>query len=379
MGLVISNLPKLDRYILARWCYSIGENFIGDIEYDRLHSELREEMPDNEYVKRSWSDDPCPIELLQKYGMQHLYRDIKFVHKSESIRSVNTDAEFEDTFKWLNEESRLSYKLDGFNIQVNYYNGKPISAETRGRKGNSVNAKTVLKIVPKEIPKLGMVKVTGELVIRNSMWERFKLETGNVSQRNSVATALANGMTEYIAFVAFNIQYDSGELESDAYTVLKRYGFTVPYHVEVWNFEQLNRAMGEFAELRKEYDYPNDGLVIENSRFQLAIRVGAWQEEMMQSYVTGYDENVGLHGNAMIVNIAPVVQDGRTIRQVSVTNLSYIIGCDLQIGSPIAFDNRSMATAVLNTDRTRQLHNKYLGRYEEYRRKIDNSESVEVM
>lgn len=58
------------------------------------------------------------------------------------------------------------------------------------------------------------------------------------------------------------------------------------------------------------------------------------------------------------------------------TNLSYIIGCDLQIGSPIAFDNRSMATAVLNVERTKDLHEKYAGRHDVYRDKIDNSEKV---
>lgn len=376
MGTAISEIPSLDRYILARWCYGIGEDFISDIEYDHLHNRLKEAMPDNEYVRRSWSDDPCPMELLEKYGLQHLYRDIKFEHKSESIRSINTNAEFREIFSRLDEPSRLSYKLDGFNIQVNYYNGKPISAETRGRRGNSLNANAVLDIVPQSIPKLGRVKVTGELVVCNSEWERFKLETGNVSQRNSVATALANGMMEYTEFVAFNIQYDNETVEEDIYSLLRKFGFIVPYNMKVSDFSQLQNAMAELAELRESYNYPNDGLVIENTKYQLALRVGAWQEEEMQSYVTGYDENVGLHGNAMVVNVAPVVQDDRTIRQVSVTNLSYIIGCELQIGSPIAFDNRSMATAVLNVERTKDLHEKYAGRYDVYRRKIDNSEKV---
>lgn len=143
-------MTLLEKYIIERWRYAIGdEDCIDDIEYRTIHEQLLEEIPDNEYVKRSWSDDPCLIELLMQYGLyDKLYRDIKFNHSSESIRSINTDEEFEITFKHLNKRTRVSYKLDGFNIQSNYYNRKPISSETRGRTGNSLNANIVTKDNP---------------------------------------------------------------------------------------------------------------------------------------------------------------------------------------------------------------------------------------
>lgn len=366
-------MSLLEKYIIARWCYAIGEDYISDMEYRQIEEQLKKEMPDNEYVNRSWSDDPCPIELLQKYDRMDLYRNIKFDHKSESIRSINTDEAFEEQFSRLNEDSRLSFKLDGFNIQVNYYNGKPISAETRGRTGNSLNANIVMNIVPQKISIKGKVKVTGELVIPNSKWELFKLETGNTSQRNSVSTALARGMSEYLAFVAFNLQTDSQDVTvTDIYYVLNQEGFVTPFRLSVSNYKMLQTAMEYMARINKAYDYPNDGLVIENSKYQLAIRVGAWKEESMMSYVTGYEENVGAYGNSMLVNIKPVTFDGRTRRQVSVTNLQYILDSDLQIGSPVAFDDRSKATAVLNVSRTAELHNKYAGRYDEFQAIIDN-------
>jgi NAD-dependent DNA ligase len=279
--------------------------------------------------------------------------------------------EFENTFKTLNEESRLSFKLDGFNIQVNYYNGEAISAETRGRTGNSLNADIVRKIVPKRIPLKGKVKVTGEVVIPNTVWSMFKLETGNSSQRNSVATALARGMADYLEFVAFNIQTDTEKINGDLYDVLTSYGFKVPFHRNVANYKQLLAAMKYFELVNKNYRYPNDGLVIENSAYQLAIRVGGWKEECMKSYVMGYEEKVGAYGVAMSVNIKPVEYDGAVKRNVSVTNLQYIIDSNLQIGSPIAFDNRSMTTSVLNVSRTADLQEQYAGHFEDYRAEID--------
>lgn len=363
----------LDKYILARWAYAIGVDFIDDIEYRYLEEHVKREYPECEYLNRSWSNDPCPLKLLEKYNRMDLYRDIKFAYTSESIRSINSMEEFNVQFSGLNEISRLSFKEDGFNIQVNYYNGKPISAETRGRRGNSLNANIVLKLVPECIPYMGKVKITGECVIPNDKWELFKQTYSNVSQRSSVATCLANGLSEYLAYVAFNIQVEDQQVLGDPYEKLKELGFRVPVFIWVSNFEELKSGVELMGKRNKVYKIPTDGLVIENTKYQLAIRIGEWQESILKSYVVEYVENVGMHGVAMLVRVAPVKSsEGHTYTSVSVTNLQYILDNDLKIGSPIAFDLRSMAAPVLNTTATQMLHDEYAGRYEEYRELIDS-------
>jgi len=77
----------LDKYIVARWCYAIGEPYVDDIEYRYIEEKVKSAYPDNEYLKRSWSDDPCPIGILKKYNLMQYYRDIKFAYKSESSKS----------------------------------------------------------------------------------------------------------------------------------------------------------------------------------------------------------------------------------------------------------------------------------------------------
>ena len=364
-------MTLLEKYIIARWCYAIGEDYIGDIEYNALHEQIKREFPDNEYVNRSWSDDPCPVELLKKLDLMKYYRDIKFAYKSESIRSINSIEDLERELRGLNEESRLSYKLDGFNIQANYYNREPNSAETRGRTGNSLNANTVIEVVPKKIPYGGMVKVTGETVISDKAWKQFLLEYDNVSQRSSVSTCLANGLSEYLSFIAFDIKVDGDTLTGDPYKLLQECGFKTPHFMMVSNYQQLLAAIRVMGARAAAYGYPTDGLVLENSKMQVAIRVGKWQEQILQSYVTGYGENVGMHNNPIIAKIEPIKSsEGKTYSEVSVTNLQYLLDYDLQIGSPIAFYLRSMSTPVLNMTETERLHREYAGHYEEYRSMI---------
>ena len=96
------------------------------------------------------------------------------------------------------------------------------------------------------------------------------------------------------------------------------------------------------------------------------------------SYVTGYIENRGSYGNSLVVSIYPVKVDGVTRSKVSVTNIGYIVENDLQIGSPIAFDIRSAANAVLNTTRTEELHRNWSNMYEDYRKMIEEKESLKV-
>ena len=57
------------RYILARWCYMMGEPIISDIEYDALDKAYKEKYPYTEYATRKWAYDDCPKELLQQYGL----------------------------------------------------------------------------------------------------------------------------------------------------------------------------------------------------------------------------------------------------------------------------------------------------------------------
>lgn len=364
----------LDNYILARWQYSIGAPEMSDMEYNELHRKMQKQYPDNEYVNRVWSEDPCPIELLKRIGREDLYRDISVVFGSESMESLRSDEEVRNVFHNLQEQTRVSYKVDGWNNQVNYYNGKIISCNTRGRATNSKESNVIMSVVPQTIPMLGRVKVIGEASIPNNMWELFKMNYGGNDQRASMSTVVAKHMVDFTSFKAFNIVSPDNELPRDKYQLLSSWGFKTPRFLMVSNYTQLLSAIQMLSKMDSSCDVLTDGLVVENSSTQLAIRVGKWQESSTHSYVLGYNEEYTPYGISMTLAIRPIKIGGKNISVLNITNVNQIIKNNLRIGYPVAFSLRSSANPVINATQTAELQDEYLGRYEEYCQHIDDEQ-----
>ena len=366
-----------EQYILSRWEYAIGvEPRMSDPEYNALHAILLQEMPDNEYVKRVWSEDPCPIELLKKYHREDLYRNIKIQYGSESIASIRSMEEVKRMFGNLNKHSRLSVKVDGWNTQNNYYNHYAISGNTRGRDTNFLDANVILDVIPKYIPLGKKVKVIGEAVIPNSKWEEFKMKTGNTGQRHSVSTVIANNQSEYLNIIAFNIISTDVELPADKYQALQSWGFKTPMFVWVNNYDELLAGIKMLGKFKDKLDYETDGLVLENEDTQIALRVGEWQEKDILTYVTGYSSNPTAYGLSMTLNVYPVKVNGATISNPNITNINIIVKNNLKVGSPVAFVMRASANPVINFTRTKLLQEEYEGRYEEYCKMIEQSSNL---
>lgn len=356
----------VEKYILSRWSYLCGEYLISDVEYDKLEKWYKETYPDDVYSTRPWSLDECPTELLNKYHRTDLIIETTMGYMAESIPSLNDENSFYEVCHSINEKTRVSFKIDGWNCRVSYYNGVVVKVETRGRSGNNLDISGMYKLFPKSIPYKGRVAITGELNIPNSKWLAFKLLTGNSDQRSSVRTAIAQNLYEYLSFLAFNIFSESETLVGDSYDILKSLGFKSPMCKYVYNFSQLKSALNYFSAISKKYPYLTDGLVVENSTFQNAVRLGAWEEEVMCSYVVGYEESQGMYGNALIVDVFPITVEGRTFPKVSVVNIATIVENNLKIGSPIAFNLRSSADVVFDVTETTKLQRQWNGRYDEY-------------
>lgn len=366
-----------ERYIMARWCYLMAEPYLSDIEYDHLEKEFKAQYPNDEYSLRGWAFDKCPIELLTKYNRKDLICDPVMGYMAESIESVNNWDEYLSVFGNLNERSRVSFKIDGWNTRVSYLNGYLVQVNTRGRSGNNLVFNEIAKLFPQKIKFKGRVAVTGELNIPNHLWPIFKNLTGNVDQRASVRTALANSAIEYLAFLAFDIFIEDADqqFEGDKYEVLKELGFKTPVFRWVENKAQLDAAIRYLSAMDTGYDYLTDGLVIENSSVQLAIRLGKWEEKTQTSYVTGYTETQGMYGTSLEVLMKPVVIKGRTCSRINITNIAQIVENNLQIGSPIAFNIRSAANSVVDVSMTYTLQQRHAGNYEDYRKMIDEREA----
>lgn len=360
------------RYILARWFYLLGESFISDIEYDELDKEFKATYPDDPYSQRHYPLDECPTDLLTEIGRTDLIINTTMGYMAESIYSINDENELERTFFNLKEKSRLSFKIDGWNCRVSYFNGKLVKVETRGRSGSNLDFTQLSQLFPQSVPYKGRVAVTGELNIPNNKWTTFKLLTGNTDQRASVRTAVAQGLPDYLTFLAFNIFSESETLEGDPYDILKELGFKSPAFKWVSDWGSLQAGIKFMSALSKTYNYLSDGLVLENSSTQVAIRLGAWEEEVMCSFVTGYEESQGMYGMALNVDVYPITLNGKTFPTVSMTNIANITENRLEPNSPIAFNLRSSANVVLDVTKTRKLQQQWAGRYDEYVQYVKN-------
>lgn len=365
-----------ERYIISRWRYLMGDQFLSDIEYDKLEKEFKERFPNDEYSNRSWAFDPCPTDILTKYGLTEFICNPVMGYQAESIYSLNTEAEFDNTFKSLSMKSRVSFKIDGWNFKASYMNGVLVKLETRGRSGSSKDCTFLHGNFPSRIKYKGRVSVTGELSIPNKKWTIYKLMTGNTDQRASVSTAISRGDAEYLDFLAFNIFIEDGtDADRDHYEILRELGFKTPTFKWVTDYDSLVAAVKYFSLLSNTYNYLVDGLVIENSTYQLAIRIGAWEEKSNKSYVVGYDEMQGMYGVSMVVCMKPVKVGSKTCSRVTITNIANICENNLEIGAPISFNIRSAANNVLDVTETYSLQKQWKGRYDEYRKLIDGEET----
>lgn len=366
--MVIEN--KYERYIVARWAYLMGKPILSDIEYDAIEREFKKEYPDDIHSKQPWSFDECPEDLLNKYNLSSLICNPIMGYMAESIYSINNREEFNQTFRGLNERSRLSFKIDGWNTRVSYFKGNLVNVESRGRSGTNLDIKNIADLFPKTIPISGRVAITGEMSIPNNKWEDFKMLTGNADQRASVRSALARSATDYLSFLAFNIFIENGNEIEDSYKLLNDLGFTTPKCVFVSSYDELNKYIDYMSYINRAYGYLTDGLVIENSQYQYAIRLGAWEEHAMCSYVEGFEEDQGMYGTFLKVKCYPIKIEGKVFSKISINNVANIVENNLRPGYPIAFNLRSSANVVIDSTETAKLQSIWKNKYEEYRDKV---------
>ena len=373
MGL--ESLNSRDKFILARWTYSIGKPIYSNAEYTLLLNAVKAANPNDEYVNRSWSSDPCPTELLKSLGLQDLIYPVVLSDKTESIPSLNTDYEVKLALELITDEGTISYKHDGWNIQANYYNNKLVNISTRGRSSDALDVSSLKDRFPVEIPFSGKCKIVSELTIGKSNFEICKTKFGNVNSRSAVSTVLAKPEFHYLLdFHSFDI-HGYTEEGKNKFEILREWGFPIPAYVVVHNYEEVLKAIDDFSNNEPNYESPTDGLVYDGV-IKKAIRLRTWEEPIYKSYVIDYYEQYGPYRISPSVMIKPVIRNGTTQRRVNMTNWARIIQFNLQIGAPIAFRVASGAIADFDEEATRLLHEEYKGTWNEFKTFIDRNEDI---
>lgn len=375
----INDLDTLNKFIVVRWAYSVGEELIPNSEYTQLLNTVQATHPDSEYLQRSWSSDPCPTKLLEAIGRSDLIHKVILSDKTESIPSLNTELEVQTTLGNISGFGTLSMKHDGWNIQANYFRGKRVNISTRGRASDAIDVTALGSVIPMEVPVDIPVKVVMELTCSKENFAFCRSMFDNVSERSAVSSLLAR--PEYYHLLsahAFDIH--GFDLQGNCkFDVLQNWGFDTPEYRVVRNYEELINALTELSNRSTTYLFPTDGAVYDGT-LRRAIRLLAWEEPIYHSYVTDYLEKYGPYRISPSVIIKPVYRKGTTQRRISMTNWQRIMDYNMQKGAPIAFRIASSATADFDEGMTRLLHEQWKGRWDEYREMIDsNEEAVQCM
>lgn len=375
MEQVLNKLNEREQFVVARWAYSVGQPIISDAEYTVLLRYMEATFPDDEYVQRSWSSDPCPTDLLKRIGRDDLIYKVILSDRTESIPSLNSNIEVKTDLYNIHGKGTLSMKHDGWNIQINYYNGKPVLITTRGRSSDAVDVSSLGEFLPQEIPFKGPCKVVLELTISKENFITCARLFNNVSPRSAVSTVLSK--PEYyhlLSFTAFDIHgIDLGE--RCKFEVLREWGFNTPMYFEVSTYDDVMAALQELSNANDVYPEPTDGAVYDGI-IRRAIRLLAWEEPIYYSFVEDYLEKYGPYRISPSVLIYPILRKGTNQRQVSMTNWQRIIDYNLKPGAPIAFRIASSATADFDESATRLVQKQWEGKLEEYQKMIKENEEI---
>jgi hypothetical protein len=342
---------------------------MSDAEYTVLHEAMVSEG--HVITEQSWSSDPCPAEILNKCGLESLIREVVITDKTESIPSLNSLHEIQETFCNLNSPVTVSYKHDGWNIQASYYNGSLIHIQTRGRVSDAMPMNHLSEMIPNKIEIKGKATVIMETTANDSAFAEAQRLYGCVSQRGCVSTLLAHKeSTRLLSLHAFKVRCSE---RVDDFRLLREWGFDVPMNTTVSDYSDLMRAIRSFSDYKPEYRFPTDGLVVAGD-ITRAIRIYAWEEPVYRSFVTGYKEEFGPQYISVGLEIYPIKLANSTQVNLPATNLSRIIKMNLQKGAPVAFKVVASAIADLDEYSTYLLHKTYEGRWEEFRDSVKKEE-----
>lgn len=371
----IKELDNVSQFILARWMYGIGQPIMEDSEYTLLLEYMKSQNPDSEYLKRSWSSDPCPTWLLEKCGLQDCAKHIPMLDKTESIPSLNSLYEVQTKYSNFNGLGTASMKHDGWNMQFEYNSGRLQSVHSRGRKAANISEYNCLsKLVPETIGIPGPIRIVAEATVSDANFQFCRSTWNSVNNRTAVSSVLANPGYEHLidlhAFAIHGVDLN-GRCK---FEVLKELGFNTPEWVYVRDYNSILEAVESLSSMKSTYGSPTDGVVLDDGTSLNAIRIGAWEEPIYHSYVQNYIEDYSSHRISPKIGIYPIVREGVTQRVIPMTNWKRIIANNLEPGSPIAFRVVSGAIADFDEKATKVLQETWSGKYDAYKQRVECEE-----
>jgi DNA ligase (NAD+) len=299
-------MNKIEQFLdSASKAYYAGSPIISDEQFDRLadshgYNSVGAKQHDNKAKH-----------LYQMYSLQKYYED-EGTKPLEGIRDI-----------------AVSIKLDGAAVSLVYVDGDLVRGLTRGDgvEGQLITDKLLAtNLVPKQIPIMGVVQITGEIVAPLNIENSRNYAAGSLNLKD------ANEFkTRALSFFAYGVQPNIAKTFREDMDMLKSYGF------------------GVINELDLDKIFPTDGLVFRvnnNDHFyELGYTAkhprGAYAKKIRQAHVEtkllDVEWQVGKSGKVTPVAILePVYIGDALVSRATLNNPGFIEMLDLQIGDTVA-------------------------------------------
>ena len=253
-------IEKLNHYTKL---YDEGHPAISDKEWDDMYFELQKlEIQSGIYLE----DSPT-----QKISYQAVNQLSKVQHNHPML-SLDKTKDISEILSFVKNRSFIGMaKMDGLTCSLRYFNGKLVSAETRGNgiEGEDVTHNAfVINSIPKRIPYQDELIIDGEVICTYNDFEEFSGEYKNPRNFASGSIRLldsAECAKRHLTFIAWDIiGHPNWEYLSSKLDYLKTINFTtVPFFIGGIgsNLNDLEQQSNFIKDECKKLGYPIDGLV----------------------------------------------------------------------------------------------------------------------
>lgn len=356
--IILDLVEKLNMY--SEYYYTFDNPLISDKEWDEMYDRL---LTLEEETGIVLSNSPT-----KKVGGEVLkgFKKVKHSQKLFSLDKCNNYGKLGDWMADLQckfgvENFTLEYKYDGLRIVAKYKNGKLISAATRGNGivGEDVTAQVkTIKTLPNTIGYLGNLVVTGEVVMRRSVFKNYNATATETlkNERNAAAGAVRNLDTSITASRKLDaIIYDILEVDDEVQTqsgvneFLSRLGFFTWEKVKVVkNIGEVTKIIDSVESEKNTLDVLIDGMVLKVNDISVRNKIGhtnkfpkwaiafKFEAEEVSTTLLGVVWQVGRTGKITPVALLDEVElAGASVTRATLNNYNDILRKDVKINSAV--------------------------------------------
>lgn len=336
--------------------YNDSKSPVSDYEYDILYDELRTLEYVTGFILNNSPTQTVGYEVKSK---------LQKVKHSHPMLSLDKTKSVDDVRSFLNGRVGIAMlKMDGLTTGVSYFNGKLVSAETRGNGviGEDVlhNARTI-KNLPQQIT-VPNLSVDGEAIITRADFDKINAAIINEDDKYKNPRNLASGSIRQLdsqvaakrslRFIAWKcVNGIDGNSFLNRLHKMQELGLeVVPHRAVPENItkESLEKIIEELQFEAENKGFPIDGIVFGFDDVAYGESLGATGHHLRsQIAYKFYDEEAltvlrdiewscGKTGNLTPVAIFdPVDLDGTEVSRASLHNISICKGLQLGIGDEI--------------------------------------------